>query len=104
MLVKIEDVQFLESEISNKLSYADNYRDDKNELERVTGNRTLVDINDNRMVVRTSGYARFADEELPGGSGSVVGILTYFNGTPQLTIVSTKDVQLDKPRMIEIIL
>ena len=104
MLVEIDDVQFIESEVSNNLSYTDNYVNDKKEAEKVTGNRTLVDGDDNRLVVRTSGYARFADKKIPAGSGSVKGILTYFNGTPQLTIVSIDDVQLNKPRFIDIIL
>jgi hypothetical protein len=89
MLVKIEDVQFLASELS--LSYADG----KN---NITQNRTLIDNKGNRLVVRTSGYARFAETKVAQGSGSITGILTYFNETAQLTIVKISDVQLDKPR------
>lgn len=88
-LVKIEGVQFLASELG--LSYADG-------KENITQNRTLIDKNGNRLVVRTSGYARFAETKIAQGSGSITGILTYFNETAQLTIVKIDDVQLDKPR------
>ena len=97
MLIKIKDVQFIESEVANNLSYADG-------INKNTENRTLVDSEGNRLLVRTSGYARFAETKLPLGSGDIVGIITYFNGTPQLTIISINDVQFDKPRFITIIL
>ena len=95
MLIKLEDVQFLESEVANDLTFADG-------VEKRTENRTLVDADGNRLVVRTSGYARFAETLLPLGSGSVTGILTHFHDTPQLTIVSINDVQLDNPRFITV--
>lgn len=95
MLIKLDGVQFLESEVANDLTFADG-------VNQKTENRTLVDAKGNRLVVRTSGYARFAKTLLPLGSGSVTGILTYFNQTAQLTIVSIRDVQLDKPRFITI--
>lgn len=97
MLIQLNNVQFIESEVANNLTYAFAEGDDKR-----TENRTLTDKNGNRMIVRTSGYARFANTKLPLGSGSIKGILTYFNDTPQLTIVSVDDVQLDKPRLIVI--
>ena len=95
MLIKLEDVQFLESEVANDLTFA-------NGVEKQTENRTLVDADGNRLVVRTSGYARFAETLLPLGSGSITGILTHFHDTPQLTIVSINDVQLDNPRFITV--
>lgn len=88
-LVTIKDIQFLESELS--LSYADGINNE-------TQNRTLIDKNGNRLVVRTSGYARFAETQIAQGSGSITGILTYFRETAQLTIVSIDDVQLDNAR------
>ena len=93
MLIQLNDVQFLESEVANNMTFADG-------VNSLTENRTLVDPAGNRLVVRTSGYARFADTKLPLGSGSVKGILTYFHDTAQLTIISINDVQLDKPRFI----
>ena len=93
MLIQLNDVQFLESEVANNMTFADG-------VNKLTENRTLVDPDGNRLVVRTSGYARFADTKLPLGSDSIKGILTYFHDTAQLTIISINDVQLDKPRFI----
>lgn len=88
-LIKLENVQFLASEL--ELTYAD-------PVNKKTENRTLTDINNNRFIVRTSGYARFAGDVIAQGSGEIVGILTYFNTTAQLTIISLNDVKLDNPR------
>lgn len=87
--IRLENVQFLTSELN--LNWAD-------AANKVTQNRTLQDKNGKTIVVRTSGYARFAGSRLPQGSGSVNAILSFFNGTPQLTVVSLADVQLDGPR------
>ncbi len=88
-LIKLENVQFLESELV--LTYAD-------PVNKITQNRTLTDMNNNRVIVRTSGYARFAGNQLAQGSGDIVGILTYFNNTAQITIISINDVKLDRSR------
>ena len=44
-----------------------------------TGSRLLSDCNGNTVSVRTSGYANFADDTLPSGNGSIVGIFTIYN-------------------------
>ncbi|MCD8072934.1 MAG: DUF5689 domain-containing protein [Alistipes sp.] len=51
-------------------------------------NRTLIDRDGNRLSVRTSRYAEFTDHMLPHGSGSIRGIVGYFNGEYQLTVIS----------------
>lgn len=43
------------------------------------------------LTVRTSGYANFYGKTLPEGTGSIVGILGYFNGSWQLTLRSYED-------------
>lgn len=54
-----------------------------------------------RIIIRTSGYAKFADIEMPDevydGSASidVVGILTLYEGSIQLTVNSLSDIYLD---------
>lgn len=50
------------------------------------------------LVLRTSGYAKFAGTTIATGSGSITGILTYYNGTYQLLIRDLNDVDLDDPR------
>mgnify|MGYP001028917020 CR=1 FL=1 len=87
-LIKLENVQFLESELNFTWS-----------IDESSGvNRTLQDINGKTITVRTSGYSKFALNQLPEGSGSFTAILSYFNTTPQLTVISLNDVKLDNPR------
>lgn len=90
MRVRLENVQFKKSELL--LTYADS----KN---KITQNRSLEDAGGNTIIVRTSGYARFAGTQLPQGAGSVEALLSFYNGTPQLYIVSLADVKLDGPRI-----
>ena len=70
-----------------------------------TTNQTLADastgkmINSNQLVVRTSGYARFANAVLPSGPYDITGIFTRFNNTWQILVRNTDDlteVNLDK--------
>ena len=62
-LVKLNDVEF--SELG--LTYAD-------AVNLSTGSRLLSDCNGNTVSVRTSGYANFADDTLPSGNGSIIGL------------------------------
>lgn len=56
-----------------------------------TTNRTLVDANGNTLLVRNSNYSSFRSQILPAGTGDVMGILSYFNGTWQLLLRSAED-------------
>lgn len=56
-----------------------------------TTNRTLVDANGNTLVVRNSNYSSFRAQTLPAGTGDVMGILSYYNGTWQLLLRSAED-------------
>lgn len=60
-----------------------------------TENRNLVDEKGNTIIVRTSGYSTFYSQTLPEGSGTVRGLLSYFNGTWQLILRSTGDILFD---------
>ncbi len=72
LLVKLENVQFVAYEIGN--TYAD-----KTGLKSV--NILLEDCTGNTIIVRTSGYASFADELIASGNGSLTAIVSHFNGT-----------------------
>lgn len=48
--------------------------------------QALKDCADNRLLVRTSGFANFAGKHLPSGNGSLTGILTQYNDRLQLII------------------
>ncbi len=64
----------------------------------VNTNRTLVDCNGNRLILRTSGYAKFLKDIVPQGNGSITGVLSYYNDTYQLYIRDLSDVQLTNQR------
>lgn len=49
-------------------------------------NRYITDSEGNRLVVRCSSYATFKNDIIPGGTGAVTGILSYFGSDWQLLL------------------
>lgn len=75
-----------------------------------TTNQTLKDaesgkwISSNTVVVRTSGYARFANAILPEGAFDITGIFTRYNNVWQIILRNTDDLKpvvLDKSGTLE---
>ncbi len=91
-LIKIDSVQFANSELGT--TWADGIN-----LESV--NHILKDENNNSIIVRTSGYASFARDTIPEGSGSIVGILGKFDSDYQIYIRNTDDVDMNNERFTE---
>ena len=58
---------------------------------------TLKDCTGGSVVVYTSGYADFAGALTPSGNGSFVCIYSVYNGTPQLIVRDTTDINLTGP-------
>lgn len=54
-------------------------------------NRTL-NINGGTLVIRNSKYSNFSNDIIPEGKGSVIGILSIYNGTYQFTLRQASDV------------
>ncbi len=84
-LIQFNNVEFPAS--YNGLTYAnidDNFGVD----------RTVQDCDNNSVIMRNSGYADFRTELMPTGNGELVSVLSVFNGTYQLMIRDTDDVQL----------
>lgn len=54
-------------------------------------NRTL-NIQGGTLVIRNSKYSNFANNIIPEGKGSVIGILSIYNGTYQFTLRQASDV------------
>ncbi len=52
----------------------------------------------NNIIMRNSGFASFASEFFPTGRGTIRAVISQFNGTPQLLIRNTFDVDLEGPR------
>ena len=88
-LIKIENVQFLNSELPNTWADAVN---------QFAQNRTIEDCDGNQMYIRTSGFADFAGTELPEGNGSVVCIVSEYNGELQLILRSVEEAQMSGDR------
>jgi hypothetical protein len=89
MLVRLENVEFVDSDLG--LTYA-------NAVAQQTQNRTLRDCNGSTVLVRTSGFADFAAQQLPSGNGSFVAVVGQFNNDMQLFIRNINEVQLNGPR------
>lgn len=90
-LVTFNQVQFADSELGK--TYADPMSDPP-----AAANRYLTDCSNNRIIVRTSGYATFAGQQLAGGKGSITGIVTVFNNDYQLLIRDVNEVYLEGDR------
>ncbi len=88
-LVKLENVQFAAADTG--LPFADSEN-----LQAV--NRMLEDCEGNEVIVRTSGYAVFADEPVPSGNGTIIGIVSEFQSDMQLFIRRMNEVNLDGER------
>ena len=93
MLIRLENVEFAESQLG--MTYA-------NAITQQTQNRTLTDCDGNTILVRTSGFANFAAQQLPDGNGSFVAVVGQFNNDMQLFIRNINEVQLNGPRCVDI--
>jgi hypothetical protein len=89
MLIKLEDVQFTEDDIGKPFADSENL---------LYLNRTIEDCDGNQMIVRTSGYANFADELAPELNGSVVAILSQYRNDFQLFIRKMAELEMNDPR------
>ncbi len=88
-LIKLENVQFSFEDANKPYADAANQR---------ALNRTLVDEDGNSIIVRTSGFADFADETTPEGSGSLIGVVSQFRNDMQLFIRKTDEVVMEDER------
>lgn len=88
-LIRLENVQFKTSELAN--TYAD-------AANQSSENRYFEDFAGNTLYIRTSGFADFAGDSLPKGSGSMICIVSEYNGDLQLILRSPEEAKLDNPR------
>lgn len=68
---------------------------------KVTINHAIVTNNQtysSAIVLRTSGFARFAGETINTKNGTIIGILTYYKGTYQLLVRDLEDIQFKNTR------
>lgn len=88
-LIQLDGVQFVAADTGE--TYAD-------AVLQQSLNRDIEDCNGASMIVRTSGFAIFANELTPGGGGTLVGILSIFGSTYQLGLRDLNDVAMNGPR------
>jgi len=88
-LVQLNDVEFISAELG--YSYAD-------AINQFSENRTLTDCSGNTILVRTSGYANFADNTLPSDNGSIIAIVGVFGSDIQLYIRDINEVDFTNTR------
>ena len=88
-LVKLENVQFTNPELSK--TYAD-------AMNQSSQNRLLEDCNGNTIIVRTSGFADFADETVAQGNGSLIAIVSRFSTDIQLYIRDFDEIEMEGGR------
>lgn len=63
-----------------------------------TTNRIVIDKYGNQIALRNSGYAKFKNEMLPSGSGSITGVLSTYGTTRQFYIRDLNDINFTDPR------
>ncbi len=88
-LIRLEEVQFRSAELGKTFA-------DKPNL--VSEDRILENCSGQSVIVRTSGYANFADRQVPTGRGSVIAIASTFITTTQLVLRNFQEVNLTGPR------
>lgn len=89
VVVKLSDVEF------QICGGGDTYADAINQN---SVDRNLQDCNGNSVIVRTSGYADFAGDEMPTGNGTLVAAVGNYRGTPQLIIRNPDEVVMEDLR------
>ncbi len=90
MLVKIDEVQFAFGDAGAPYALSP-------EVQAGT-NRRLEDCEGNSLIVRTSGYADFANELTPEGNGSIIGLVGEHLSDMQLHIRRTSEVVMEDER------
>jgi len=85
-VAKINGVQFVNSDLGKIFA-----------IETVNTNRNIEDCDGNSVIVRTSGYANFADKKVPEGNGSMIAFVSIFS-TPQLVIRNYDEINMNGER------
>lgn len=96
MLIKIDNAEFQKVTLlgdTKRLTFAD-----KVGGESIDHYLEVCGIPTTNLVLRSSGFAKFANDTIPSLKGSVTGILSYYNGTYQLMIRDLKDINFVNPR------
>lgn len=88
-LIQIDGVEFSDGDLGTT------YADAANQSSK---NKTLKDCFGGSLLVRTSGFASFANTAVPTGKGSIIGVLSQFNSDLQLYIRTPAEATMTGPR------
>ena len=86
-LIQLDSVEFQ----TTGVTYAD-------AVNLATGERYLNDCDGNSILVRTSGYANFADDTVASGKGTIIGLFTRYGSTKQFLIRDINEVNMNGDR------
>ncbi len=90
-LIQLEGMQF--ETATSTTTYAD-----ANPANPQSLNHNLVDCNKNKLILRNSGFAKFAGQVVPQGNGTIVCVFSYFRNAPQLLIRDVTDISFTGER------
>ncbi len=88
-LIQLEKVQFTDSNAGVEFADSDNKR---------SINLNIEDCNGNVIILRTSGFADFANQLSPAGNGTLTAIYSVFVDTKQLFVRDEKDLVMEGER------
>jgi len=88
-IVQLENVQFTNADAGVEFADSENKR---------SINLNLEDCNGNSIILRTSGFADFANQATPEGNGTLTAIFSVFRDTKQLFVRDEKDLAFDGER------
>jgi len=91
-LVELNNVEIIEDELGQPFANA------KEETER-----SLIDCDDNGIIILNSGYSDFQSEMLPEGNGSVMGVLIKENNDFKIVVRGLDDIDLKGDRCEDVI-
>ncbi|WP_294960955.1 DUF5689 domain-containing protein [uncultured Flavobacterium sp.] len=92
-LIELNDVEFTEAALGR------HYFEESNNVGGST-NWYLRDKTGNQIIFRTSSYAKFANHDVPEGSGKIKGILTKFGTDYQFMVRYESDIMMNGKRNI----
>ncbi|MCZ2101093.1 MAG: DUF5689 domain-containing protein [Chitinophagales bacterium] len=90
-LIQLEGMQF--ETATSSTTYAD-----ANPADPQSINHNLIDCDNNKIILRNSGFASFAGQTVPQGNGSIVAVYSYFRNAAQLLIRDVTDVNFTGER------
>ena len=91
-LIKLENVEFIADDLGQTLA---------DPVGRQSINRFLTTCDGQEIIVRSSGFADFAGEIVPGGNGSITAIFSVFRDDRQLFIREFEDFSFGSDRCTE---